>query len=934
MATQDRRRHHSSRVPRLLAAVAVVVLLGTALPARAQTQYYDFSGSVYTGPVDFFPIDRFTSFYDFGLNTMYVGWGTPGSFTAFAGAWMKLGAMNLGSGGSGDGTVDVIGGRLDLGGDGSAHRLVIGNWGTGAMTVSAGGLVDATVDASACSGSPLCMTVVGAAAGSTGSLTVTGSGSEVRTLRQFIVASAYVDAGYGTPGGTANAAVSVLDGGTLRTEAASIGTGPSGPGMLGSERTFATVAVDGLGSQWIVTRNSIDNTSAYLVAATHANAQATINVTGGGKLIVDGTGSIGPTDVINLGMNGGQADLTVSGVGSEVRFDNTANGLIQVGRSGATGRGSFNVLSGASASALYLNVGRDGAQGTVQIDGAGSVVTLSGAGTPGVGGPAFANIGRNEGSGSVTVSNGGRLFITDAGGDSRASGSSPGIVVGRDAGSNGSFSIAGAGSSVEIVSTSLGEGTPDNYNPYVSVGFNAGSTGQLSVTDGGKLTLTGNALSSAADPRGTGLVIGGRNDATAGGNGDALISGAGSEVRVQGADAYVSVGRGPGSVGLLRILDGAHLEATGMDVGRVGGIGTLEMDNATARLSGPPFSSGSGPGVSIGMGTGSIGTATLRNGSTISLHGDLSTFGLNVGGHPLFEGGTGVLALESGSKIEASGSQNHAVSIGRSLGSVGVMTMDGASSVALSSTQGYVYIGRVAGATGALTMNGGSSVSASYVGVGSTQGADAGVGTLIVNDSVVTATTIEIGSNGLIGGDEGTINGNLIVRGTVAPGESPGRMIINVGVFMEGEGKIVLDIESDGHGGFDTDELVFMLGSSFEFGNSKVIFNFVGDTNPNEFGGSGEFDMDTFMRSRNGSVDSGLSSVFAPGTDWGDYYTSGQFSAQSDVYDIVELTFNADGSFGVVAVVPEPAEWTLMLGGLALLAMRTRARSQRAQRRA
>ncbi len=930
MQTQHRIRRNSFARP-LTWAVSFAALLGGALPAQAQTQYYDFDGSIFTYPFNFFPIDKFTSFYDFSGNTFVTGLSAPGSFSAFAGAWLKVDGMTVGDGGTGSGTVNVSGGRIDLGGD--TDRLVVGNWGVGLMTVSAGGLVDATVNAGACSG---CYNFIGNAAGSTGTLTVTGAGSEVRTLRTFIVAKADVDSGFGTPGATTTGSVNILDGGTLRTEGAYMSAGPEGPGATGAEHTVASVSIDGANSRWIVSRNSVDNGAAVFYAGMHANATATIDIANGGKLIVDGTGSVEPFAGIYLGDDGGQADLTVSGIGSEVRIDNAANGNIEVGSSGATGRASFNVLAGASASSLFLNVGRNGAQGTVLVDGAGSTVTMSGVGSPAANGSGFVSIGRDGGNGVMTVSNGGRLLVSDGGGDSRLGGG-PGMIVGRGAGSIGALNITGANSTVEIVSTSLGVGTPDNFNPYVSIGYDAGSTGQLSVTAGGKLTLTGNALTSLADRHSTGLIIGGRNEVTVGGSGQAVISGLGSEVRVQGTDAYVSVGRGPGSVGRLDIADRGHLESTGIDVGWAGGNGTLVMDNATARFSGAPFIDGAGPGMTIGAGTGSLGNATLRNGSKISMHGDLSTFGMNVGGGTSLNGGTGSLALESGSMIEASGSEPHAISIGRSLGSVGVMTMTGGSSVALSSINGYVFVGRTAGATGALTMNGESFLNASYVGVGSTPGADGGTGTLLISHSTVTAATIEVGSHGLLGGDEGTINGNLIVRGgALAPGESPGRMIINGGIITTDDGRIILDVASDGHGGFLTDEVILTLGSSFDFGSStKVIFNFLGDTDLNAFGASGNFNMDTFMLSRDGDIDSGLSSAFAPGTDWGTYFTSDQFSAQSDAYDVNELTFNADGSFGVIAVpVPEPAEWALMLAGLALMFARSaaRARSRSARR--
>lgn len=1124
-------------------AVSIAALLGVSLPARAETQYYDFDGSVFTNPFNFFPIDKFASFYDFSGNTLDVGSSAAGSFSAFAGAWTKLDGLNLGDGGTGNGTANVSGGRIDLGGD--TNRLQVGNWGTGSMTVSAGGLVDATVNAGACV--LHCYNFVGNAAGSTGTLTVTGAGSEVRTVRNFTVAEAAVYSPFGTPGGTTNGFVNVLDGGSLRTEGAWISTGPQGPNALGTERTFATIVIDGPGSQWVVTRNSIDNATANFSAATSSNAQATINITGGGKLIVDGTGSVGPFDGINLGSNGGRADMTVSGVGSEVRIDHAANPFINVGRSGATGQGSFNVLDGASASAMLVSVGRDGAlgtmlidgsgslmtlsgvgtpgvsstavafvgrdggngvatisnggrlfitdggadsrlvnaprmivglgggtgsltidgtgskveivstslapdpgvadnfnpfmsigfdsgssgqltvsnggkvlltgnaaasfadqrytvlriggsslgvggngqalvtglgsevqlsgtdafvgvgygagsvgrldiadhgqvaskflivgeagaSGTLSIDGAGSLMTLSGVGTPGVAGTAGATVGRDGGNGNVTVSNGGRLFITDGGADSRPTVNSHGsLFIGQGAGGVGTLTINGSGSTVEIVSTSLGldPGVPDNYNPYLSVGRENGSSGQLLISNGGKLLMAGNALSTVTDSRGTSLVIGGYNDVANGGTGIAVVSGTGSEVRLTGIDTFVGVGFGPLSSGSLTVQDDASLSAIGMNVGRSGGVGVLTVDNSTLSFSGQQTGSTlSGAFLAIGR-SGGNGTASIQNSSVVTLT-NMGSAGasLALGGTGPGPLGDGTLTVSGGSRINIIAAPGRAFfSVGRD--GTGRAVIEGGSAIDVG--DGSVYVGRLASGVGDLRLRTGSTVSAGYVGVGSTPGVDTGSGKLFVSDdSSVTATTVEIGVNGLLGGNEGTINGNLIVRGTLSPGESPGRMIIHGSIQTENEAKIILDVASDGHGGFLTDELILTLGSSFEFGAStKVVFNFLGDADPNAFGASGKFDMDTFMLSRDGSVDSGLSTVFAPGTDWASYFTSTQFGAQSDAYDVTELALSADGSFGVVAVpVPEPAEWTLMLVGLALLSSLSsaRARSRDARR--
>lgn len=918
----------------LAAAVAMAALLGAALPARAQTQYYDFSGSVFTEPFDFFPINRFTSFYDMVGNSLHVGASSSGSFSARAGAHLKVDAIRVGEGGTGSGSVNVAGGRIDIGGGG--NRLVVGNWGTGELTVSAGGLVDAT--AGGCTVSLFCYTFIGKTAGSAGTLTVTGTGSEVRTLRAFIVARADANPGYGTPGGTTTGVVNVLDGGTLRTEGTSVSEGPRGPNATGLETTLANVTIDGPGSQWIVTRNSVDNTNAYFNAATHANAQATINITNGGKLVIDGTGvaNAGTYQGIGLGSNGGRADLFVSGAGSAVEV-NGPNPYIDVGYTGA--RGSFNVLQGATASAMFLNVGRyAGSQGLLQIDGAGSQLKLSDVGTPGFEGTAFATIGRDGGHGAGFVTNGGSLLITNAGGDTRPSARNPGMIIGNGTGSFGSLTIDGAGSKVEIIATSLGlgGGVPDNYNPWMTVGYLAGSSGTLRVENGGKLLLTGNAVSTVADSRGTRLYIGGHSDTVAGGSGSAFVSGLGSEIRLSGVDTYMLVGRGAGSIGLLDISNQGLVASTGLGVGRVG-TGYLNMNQGTLDLRGQwTGDNQSGAFLTIGN-RGGTGQATIDNGSRVTLT-NMGTSGasLNLGGtgpNPL---GNGTLALLGGSQIKITAASGLAsMTVGRD--GTGLLVTDGGSSIDVG--DGKVYIARLAGSTGHVLLSGASTLSAGYVGVGRDAGVDGGTGTLIISGSTVNAPIVEIGANGYLGGRNGVINGDVYNSGEVGPGESRGRLIINGAFYgsarspvstsglvpMEAgaPGRLILEIESDGHGGFLTDELVLTKGSDFDFAGMRIVFSFLGDANPNLFDKAHGFEMDTFLRSLDGTAEGGLSQVFAPGTDWGDVLVNSQFRARAQQFTDIDLAYNpVDGSFEATAIpgVPEPATWLLMLGGVLLLA--------------
>jgi hypothetical protein len=943
----------------LALAVATASLLGlSALPAKAQ--FYDYSGSVYTYPFDFFPIDPSVSFYDMTGNGLFVGFAAPGSFSMFAGARLNADYVSIGGGGTGGGSVSVSGAstRLEFGNT-AGSRLHIGEWGTGSMVVSAGAVVDAALPAGACVGGAAfwCNSVIGNGAGSTGTLTVTGSGSEVRAMRYFGVGQAHVQSGFGTPGGTTNATVNVLEGGTLRTEQASVGNGPSGPDALGTEKVFATVTIDGAGSRWIVTRNSVDNGTAFFGAGTHANAQATINITNAGKLIVDGTGSIGPFDGLQLANNGSRADLTVSGVGSAVEVINSANSFINVGRGGATGQGSFSVLAGATASAMFLNVGRDGARGDLLIDGAGSKVTLSGVGTPGIAGAAGTSIGWDGGTGFATVSNGGRWLITDGGADSRPNASSPGMSIGRGTGGTGSLLITGAGSTVEIVSTSLGlgSGVADNFNPYMAVGRDSGSFGELTVSDGGKLLMTGNAKTSLTDQRYTSLRIGDNSGTAAGGVGRATITGLGSEVRVVGTDAFVSVGNGPGSIGDLSVLNKGHLESKAVLVGWTGGGGTMTVDNATVRISGGPYVDGSAPGLVVGAGAGSVGALSLKNGARVSLSSDTSGFGLTIGGSSNQTGGTGVMTMAGGSAVDFSDTADHALSVGRRAGGVGFLTMTEGSSITLGSN-GSTYIGRELGATGTMFMQGGSTLSAGYVGIGSTPGVDTGTGILIVSDnSTVTATTVEIGARGLLGGNGGTINGDVIVGGTLSPGESPGKIRINGGVTPRVGGTLVLDVATTGGDsfaavargfisplgeltpGYDIDQLVIGSGSAFGFAGLTVVMNFLGTTDPTAFADSGGLDLDNFMRSASGDAESGLSTVFAPGVHWTDVLAEATVVARSEVADyegiVLEFTGSSVGITAIVTSVPEPSSWALTLLGLWLLTTVVRRRRQVARRR-
>ena len=132
-------------------------------------------------------------------------------------------------------------------------------------------------------------------------------------------------------------------------------------------------------------------------------------------------------------------------------------------------------------------------------------------------------------------------------------------------------------------------------------------------------------------------------------------------------------------------------------------------------------------------------------------------------------------------------------------------------------------------------------------------------------------------------------------------------------------------------GDYSFDQLRIGNDSTFSLNNMQVVFNFLGDTDPNAFAATGGFDLDNFIQSLNqqtGEV-TGLSSVFAPGQTWDDVLGDGNITAVSPAYDLSNLQVAADGSVTVVAVttVPEPSTWAMLLLGLFAIGSMARRRA-------
>lgn len=894
-------------------AAACLLLAGLSAQAQITTSgaVNTYPGNVVLGPGS----------TDVGSNTIGVGQGAFGSLDVAGGAVLRGAQLSVANNQTGNGIVTLrnAGSRIELTGDGDHNRFEVGNWGVGTTTVSGGAFLDARANAANCmSGARWCNNFIGNGAGSDGTLTVTGAGSRADFLRAFVVGGLAVfrppieNFTFGTPGGTTQGRVNVLDGGQIRTESTSWGVAPGGSSPTGRERSFADIAISGTGSTWTVQGGSLEDRAAFLSTATHANAWATVNIDNGGKLRFEGA----PTFYNGLNMsNGGRTDFTVSGAGSAIEFA-TAGSVMQVGRSNGTA--NLQVLNGATVDGLwYLSVGRDGSQGQMTVDGAGSKLSLARtgpAGSPDAGAGGGADIGRN-GTGTLTVSNGGRIEIVNEGTMQRGAF----LNLGREASSSGTLNIRGAGSVVSLSATSaVPDGGPlEVTNPIVNVGREGG--GRLEISGGGKLLLQGGAVSTVADPRSTVVNIGGNSDTVGGARGLALITGAGSELRLSGSDAFIGVGRGAGSSGQLTIANQGLVAASIVNVGRGNGaVGVLTMDNGRLQLSGQQTGNHlSGAGLGIGTGDGT-GVANIGNGSRIDIVNMGSAgAGVTIGGSRVFAMGDGSMILSGGSQINViAASQSANFVVGRD--GTGFLRMKDASRIDVG--DGSFYTGLLAGSDGTVIVTGGSSISAGFVGIGRNKTGDGGTGTMVVNNSTLTAQTIEIGANGYLGGN-GTIIGNVTNYGIFNPGNSPGTFVID-GSFTNGAGgRLFVEVESDGHGGFNTDKFVFKDGSNIDLSGAQVVFRFLGNTDPNAFQASGNFDIDSFFRMAGPNGEHDLSH---------DLFGNVDFVARADAYTIEDFSFTTEGgaTFKATPAVPEPETWALMLAGLGVgltLARRRRA---------
>lgn len=576
--------------------------------------------------------------------------------------------------------------------------------------------------------------------------------------------------GFMTIGDTASdVAVLTSNLANLSAHDATLGSAAGSSGILNLTAGTATFNV-----------TSVDETYDLAVGSSGTGA---INITGGADVTV--------ADDTALGVNATSVgNVSVSGPGST--WSNTGDLTV-----GGSGTGMLNLSSGGQLSNAIGYLGHSaGSNGSATIDGNGSLWTngtnlyvgylgngmLNITGGGDVVNNNLAHIGHGSGTtGSVTVSGAGSTWTNPTNLNVGVSGdgtldinsggqvSSGFVGIGFNAGSTGEASISGANSMWSNTTLVVGHngdgalhitggGQANNITGYV--GNQSGSMGEVTVNGAGSSwsnsvnLYVGNTASGTLDVTAGGAVsdVNGYIGDDAGSNGEVSVNGMGS-TWTNSADLYV----GNAGTGTLTVTTGGAVHSNGdLYVGNAG-TGALDITAGGHVTSTVAY---------IGSQDGSVGEATIDGVGSL-----WSNARVIVGND-----GDGTMHLTNGGMVDTSDDTSVGIvksAIGASVGSTGVVTVDGTGSrwKIHSSSRVHLDVGLLGDGTLQITNGGRIDIfpnkvlgSASLdIGTGSTgivtvDGSGSG---LFVNNS--DNVLINIGFNG--NGTLNVTNGGMVVFG-------------------------------------------------------------------------------------------------------------------------------------------------------------------------
>lgn len=387
------------------------------------------------------------------------------------------------------------------------HWLLVGNAGTGLLTIRQGGAVS--------NGNA----ILGNFANADGVVLVQGAGST------------WTSSGLAWVGHAGTASVAISNGGRASSQAGSIGHGGASGGA---------VSVSGAGSTWVnadalYVGNLGSGSLAIADGASVSNSIGYIGVeaSGAGMVTVTGAGSawsnsadlhVGDLGHGTLSVTGGGVVSSVTGIvgagaaatgtvtvdGDGSRWGNTAN--LSVADVGA---GALHIRNGGSVTNEFGYVGYQlGATGSVTVDGVGSAWTNA----------RDLYLG-NFGTGTLTISNGGAASNVEA-------------YVGANSSGNGQVTVDGPGSA--WTSQTLFVGT--------------GGTGAVRVANGGRVDSSGGSVGHTGGASGSVVVDGVgslwlSNHLVVGNLGDGVLTVA-NEGQVESAAMSLGINGGQGRINI------------------------------------------------------------------------------------------------------------------------------------------------------------------------------------------------------------------------------------------------------------------------------------------------------------------------------------------------------------------------------------------------
>jgi T5SS/PEP-CTERM-associated repeat protein len=504
-----------------------------------------------------------------------------------------------------------------------------------------------------------------------------------------------------------------------------------------------------------------------------------IGVLGGrGYVVIEGASGL-HAGYMRVGENGdSNGQLEVSGPNASV--------VVRGMQVGATGQGAMIVRNGAllrsTEHASFANFGAESLASFV-LTGIGSRAEFVAGASLGVDGAATASIqdgasmtahglrlGTNGGTGTLTLSDGGSLALTNQ------------LSVGASRGGEGTLHAFGEGTAIDAAGTVLAVGE-------------LGALGRMDVSTGARVQ---------ADV----INIGFLGDASAPSWGSLHVDGQGSSVE---AVRRINVGV-LDAYGALSITNGAHVSSratVGFPGFQAGGLGTADVE---VRGAGSLLQSDQG--IVLGDGPNGVATFVLADNASVISRDE----GINVG-----YAGRGTLSIESGGTASSRYAR-----IARTTGSVGNVVVSGTGST-WSVTDNLFVGGHTAtgeGGNGTLTVrDGGALTVARTIETWSSGTIDTSVtGRVLVGSgdiALVSAGTLAVGTGGTLAGS-GTIIGDVLnLGGTISPGHSPGTLAIDGNLFLGNAGTLDLEIGGPGTGLFD---VLCVSGSGLLAGTLRLSF--------------------------------------------------------------------------------------------------------------